>query len=245
VDNSRSMVEVTLRIPGKWQGPQDLLARVPDGCRISGQHLILPGGAKIEIHPRPPDDQFSHVFRTSSRLPPSPRELEIVNSYDVNVCLTGAGGSMDAARTMMDAGAAIVRAGAGGVFIDNCGLAHGASQWIEMADDGSPDALSFAFVAIVRGKQEVWTSGMHILGLPELLMSRSDADADEQAIVETIRYVCSSENPVEVGHLLADDNGPRYQVRSAGSDKFAPGNPMHNPFGRLKLVRFRDIAEQN
>ena len=62
---------------------------------------------------------------------------------------------MEAARTMMQAGAAVVRAGGAGVFIDNSTPAHGGgSDWLDMTEDGGPDALSFAFVAIVRGKRK-------------------------------------------------------------------------------------------
>ena len=91
----------------------------------------------------------------------------MVDSYTVNVGLTGPGGSMKAALTMMQAGSAIVRAGGAGVFIDNSAVAHGGSHWIEMTEAGGPDAVSFAYVAIVRGEKEVWTMGMHVMGLPD------------------------------------------------------------------------------
>ena len=45
---------------------------------------------------------------------------------------------LEAARTMMQAGAALLRAGGAGVFIDNSALAHGGQQWLEMTEDGSP-----------------------------------------------------------------------------------------------------------
>jgi NADPH:quinone reductase-like Zn-dependent oxidoreductase len=77
-------------------------------------------------------------------------------------------GSLEAARKMMEAGAAIVRAGAAGIFIDNCGLAHGGQHWLAMTEDASPDAVSFAFVSIIRGDTEVWTMGMHVLGLRDV-----------------------------------------------------------------------------
>ena len=49
-------------------------------------------------------------------------------------------------------------------------------HWLEMTEDGGPDALSFAFVAIVRGKTEVWTMGMHVLGLRDVVMKRADVE---------------------------------------------------------------------
>ena len=144
---------------------------------------------------------------------------------------------------MMQAGAAVVRAGGAGVFIDNCTLAHGGQHWLDMTDDGGPDALSFAFVAIIRGKEEVWTMGMHVLG--DVVMKRTDVEEGGFDIVEVIRYLAGSDNPVGDGHMLADLDGPRFQALALDSSEKLAGSPMHNPFGRLKLVSMRDIAETN
>ena len=64
-------------------------------------------------------------------------------------------------------------------------------------------------------------------------------------IIEVIRYVCRGEKPIDDGHVIADLGGPRFQVFTQESSKELAGRPMHNPFGRLKLVNLRDIAETN
>lgn len=245
MDQSEHTVRTTLRIPGNWRHPGALIERMPTGFRLTPEALILPDGTEIEFVPLPPDDQFAEIFRKSCRQRASRAELKIVDSYTVNVGLHGPGGSSEAALTMMQAGAAIVRAGGGGVFIDNSGLAHGGSQWIELTEDGEPDALSFAFVSIIRGPQEVWTMGMHVLGLPDVVMRRSDADADDVAIIDVLRYLCRGEKPIGDGHVLADENGPRYQAVKVHSTDFAAGSPMHNPFGRLQLISVKDLTERN
>ncbi len=114
-----------------------------------------------------------------------------------------------------------------------------------MTEDGGPDAMSFAFVGIIRGQAEVRTMGMHALGLREIVMKRADADADDRAIIEMIRYLCRGEKPVDDGHVIADLNGPRFQVFSEESETELSGSPMHNPYGRLRLVSVKDIAEAN
>lgn len=236
---------VTLRIPGAWSNPGELLERLPKGYRLGPESLRLPDGAEIEFVPMPPDDQFPGIFQSSCRRPATDEELEVLSRYSVNVGLSGPGGSMEAALTLMRAGAAIVHAGGAGVFIDNCGLAHGGDEWIAMAEDGSSDAISFAFASIIRGRQDVYTMGMHVMGFPDLLMRASEIDDEDRTIVELIRYVCGSDRPVDVGHLLMDEHGPRFQVVSRGNDEFEAGNPMHNPFGRLKIVGAKEIAEGN
>jgi hypothetical protein len=238
-------VMVTLRIPGLWAHPGEFVERLPEGCRVTDDGLVLPGEPPVELGALAADGQFAEIFRSSCRQPPEADELATVDRYRVNVTLRGPGGSMDAVRLMMRAGAAVVKAGGAGVFIDNSGLAHGGRHWLDMADDGGPDALSFAFVAIVQGRAEVWTMGMHVLGLRDVVMKRADVEAGGFDIVEVIRYLARGDKPVDDGHVIADLDGPRFKVALQGGDERTAGSPMHNPFGRLRLVSLRDIAESN
>ena len=129
------------------------------------------------------------------------------------------------------------------VFIDNSALAHGATNWLAMTDDGSPDAISFAFAAIVGGKVEIWTMGMHVLGLRDIVMKRADVE-DGFDIVDVIRYMAKSEEAVGDGHIIADLDGPRFRTVAQESPKDLSSGPMHNPFGRLKLVSLRTISRR-
>ena len=114
-----------------------------------------------------------------------------------------------------------------------------------MTDDGGPDALSFAFVAIVRGQSGRVDDGHARLGLRDVVMKRADVEAGGFDIVEVIRYLSRGEKPIDDGHVFADLDGPRFQAFTQDSAEELAGSPMHNPFGRLKLVSMRDIAETN
>lgn len=243
--DSDTSVQTTLRIPGNWAHPGELIERMPTGFRITPESLFLPDGTEIELIPMPPDDRFAEIFASSCRRPAASDELAKVRNYTVNIALCGPGGSLSATEKMMQAGAAIIRAGGAGVFIDNSGISHGGSDWIEMTEDATSDALSFAFVSIIQGQHEVWTMGMHVLGYPEFVMRRSDADAHEDAIIDVVRYVCRGDKPIGDGHLLADEQSLRFQAVATPNEKFSPGRPMYNPFGRLKLVSIRDLGEAN
>jgi hypothetical protein len=245
MDDPNAAIEIALRIPGKWSHPRELVQRLPAGHRLTPESLTLPDSTSVEFDAMAADEQFAQIFRSSCRQPATEDELATVDNYTVNAILRGPGGSLESARTMMQAGAAIVQAGGAGVFIDNSALAHGGAGWLEMTEDGGPDALSFAFVSIVRGRAEVWTMGMQVLGLRDIVMKRSDADANEFGIIEVIRYLARGEKPIEDGHLLADLNGPRFQAFAQESAEGPVGSPIYNPFGRLKLVSMRDIAEAN
>jgi hypothetical protein len=238
-------VKTTLRIPGAWAHPGELIEQLPADYRFTADSLVLPDSTEIAFTPKPADGEFAKIFRSSCRQPATAAELATVDRYTVNVCLTGPGGSMQAALTTMQAGAAIVRAGGAGVFIDNCALAHGGQNWLDMTEDAGPDALSFAFVAIIRGRDDVWTMGMHVLGLRDVVMKRIDVEGGGFDIVEMIRYMSQSTKPIDDGHIIADLDGPRFRAIAQDAPASLARSPMHNPFGRLKLLSIRDIAEHN
>jgi hypothetical protein len=76
-------------------------------------------------------------------------------------------------------------------------------------------------------------------------MKRADVEEGGFDIVEVIRYLSGGEKPIDAGHIIADESGPRFQTVAQDSPARLAGTPMHNPFGRLKLVSFRDVAEAN
>jgi hypothetical protein len=238
-------ITVALRIPGTWSDPRELVERMPEGCRLTPETLTLASGATIEFGAVPADGQFFEIFRTSLRRPATDQEMDTAANYSVNVLLSGPGGSLEAAQTMLEAGAAIVKAGGAGVFNDNSGLAFGGEMWLQITEDGSTDAVSFAFVSIIRGKEEVWTMGFHVLGMRDIIMKRVDVEQKGYDIVEVIRYLARGDKPVDEGHIIADLDGPRFQCFAEDGEVRTAGTPMYNPFGRLRLVSMRDIAENN
>jgi len=208
-------VVVNLRIPGRWPHPRDLIRRLPPGCQGTPQALILPDGAWVKWGFAPPDNQFPEIFRTACRQPPTKEELAAADDYRINVTLSNSGGSMEAARNIMNAAAAIVRAGGAGVFIDNSCMAHGGGFWLEMAEDGGPGALSYAFVCLVQARTDVWTVGMHVLGFRDIVLRRTDFEQGFD-IVAFIRYMVSAERTVDEGHILTNVNGPWFSCRAEG-----------------------------
>lgn len=245
MDRTVKPVEIALRIPGPWSHPRELLQRMPAGVRLTPEALTLEDGTQVEFGALKPDGQFAGIFRSSLRGEARPEELATVDRYQVNVTLIGPGGSKEAAHRMMKAAAVILRAGAAGVFIDNSALAHGGQDWLAMTEDGGPDALSFAFVSIVQGDVDIWTTGFHVLGQPDVVMRREDVEKHDFDIVHVIRYLAAGEKPVGDGHIIADLDGPRFKTVAESGDERLAGNAMENPFGRLRLVSFREIAESN
>ncbi len=236
-------VTITVRIPGNWAHPGKIIERMPAGYRLTAEALVLPDGQKVEFHPAPPDDQFVGVFESACRTDLTAEETEVLHSYTVNLVLNGPGGTLNHAWTMMEAASAIIQAGGAGVFIDNSALAHSGQAWMEMASSGDTDALSFAYVSVINGQPNIWTMGMHMLGLPDIEMNQDCGHGDN--VIEIMRYVCASKKPIGDGHIVADENGPRFHIFAKTDQRSKLDSPMFNPYGRLLLKNVRRIAEEN
>lgn len=231
-----ALPQVTLRIPGAWSDPKALVDGLPEGFRLTPEHLILPDGEKVEFAPLQPDTEFYDVFRTACGRPPSEADLEIVRQYRVNVCLIGPGGSYESAKRMLDAAAAIVRAGAGGVFIDNAAIAHGADDWLDLADSNDPGGAYWAFIATVKSEREVYSLGAHVLGLRDAVAPRTEDDEFDHFIIHNfLGYTYQSGQTVNDGDLLGDEESAMFQVRREPFTRFPPGSPLHNPYGQWRL----------
>jgi hypothetical protein len=245
MSTKKPTIETTLRIPGAWGSFEEISDRLPKGYSMCDQGLALPDGQVIEMFPMKPDKEFPGIFESSCRRPASADELAIVKRCTVNLGLIGPGGSLKAAQTVMKASAAIVQTGAAGVFIDNSMLAHGASLWTEMSSACDIEALSFAFVGIIRGKSEVRTMGMNVLGKPDLTMSRQDFNENTDSMIDLIRYVCSTDKPIGDRHIIAMEMGTQFQSQVVDTDDAPVGSHLHNPFGRLHLVNLKTVGERN
>ena len=236
-------VKITFRIPGNWNHPTELVDRMPKGYQLTPEALVLPNGSEIDFTPLPVDDEFISIMRSSCRTPMTETETGILDSYTVNTCLSGPGGSMSQALQMMQGAAAMIHAGGAGVFVDNAAVAHSGQAWCEMAKVGGSDAMSFAFVSIINSADKIWTMGMHVLGFPDVEMEHSCGSGDD--VIEFMRYICSSEKPVANGHVIADELGPRFHVFAKADEKSPSGSPMFNPWWRLQMKSVRRIAEGN
>jgi hypothetical protein len=237
-------IEVTLRLPGTWEHPRELVERLPAGCRLTAEELILPTGKRFEFNALDADEDFPGVFAGSCPKLPTEEEREQIENYTVNVCLTGPGGSLEAAYDLMQAAAVLIEAGAAGVFVDNSGISHGATDWLTLTESRHNGGVYWAFVTTVRNDDELYSMGMHILGFPEAVIPRtSDEEIDFRTLHSFLGYSYASGATIKDGDVVGDPILPTFRVYHGPHDRLPPGTPMSNPFGQWRLKPF--VPENN
>ena len=236
-DQATAVPEVTLRIPGSWSKPAEFFEQLPPGCRPTAAGLVLDDGSEFELNALPADEEFPDIFAGSCSKLPTEDEREQIEDYQVNICLTGPGGSIAAAKRLMAAGAAVLAAGGAGVFVDNSGMAHGAIDWLTLFDSADDGGVYWAFISTVRGKDELYSVGMHILGFRDAIIPATGNDEyDHRTINSFLGYTAFSGAAVEEGEVVGDAVLPTFSAHKQPDDRVPADAPMHNPFGRWRLV---------
>ncbi len=228
--------EVTLRIPGTWSQPAEFYERLPAGCRATETGLVLDDGSEFELNVLEADGEFAAVFASSCPKLPTESEREQIENYTVNICLSGKCGNVAAACRLMAAAAAVMATGGAGVFVDNSGIAHGATDWLTLLSDAENGGVYWAFISTVRSEDELYSIGMHILGFRDAIVpSTGNDEYDSRTLHSFLGYTAFSGASIQDGEMVGDAVLPTFHAHMQPDDRIPAGAAMHNPYGRWRL----------
>ncbi len=235
---------IELRVPGPWKSAADLLAALAKHSpkyRIEGedQFVRISTGRKFTLGVTDHDDEIADVFAGTGRL--SKAQLAEIASHEVKVHLIGPGGSIETARAMMHAATALIRSGGFGVLVDSSAACHSREDWLALAKDKKPGGLYWAYVTTCGDDEQIWSCGMHCIGLRDAEMETpEDREWGGFFINNFLGYVYQSGNPVLDGEALGDEEAAMYRVRIIPCTRFAPETPFYNPYGIMRLEKIED-----
>jgi hypothetical protein len=231
---------IAVRVPGPWTTPDELAARLPAGFRIEGEQFVTCGGRRFGFEAMPADGAFPTVFRSVCRRPPQPAEASRLDRYAMNAAVVAPGGSLAAAQRILEAVAGVVRAGGIGVFIDNCAVAHGGSDWLELAEHRhDPSAVFYTFVTIVKSGKDLVSYGMQVFGQRDAVIAhRTDLHDALSSVEDFLRVRCADPQERVDGGRFCDEQGRQFRLRrEPDRNPFGRQHPMSNPYGRWRLER--------
>jgi hypothetical protein len=246
---------IELRIPGPWGSPMEIvqaLRQADVGYELrwgqggeageAGEKatlLHLESGARFSVGATDPDDEIADIFAETGRL--NAAEVKAIQSHRVKVFVSGAGGSLEAARAIMAAGAAMVHAGGVGVMVDNSAAAHSPRDWLALAGDEQLGGLYWAFVVVTGSPREVFSSGMHCLGFRDAeLPDPPDLRSGAFVLHNFLGYSYQSGATILDGEAIGGPEGVEFVVRHFPCTRFAAGSPWHNPYGVWRLEQVGD-----
>jgi hypothetical protein len=242
--------QIDLRIPGPWATQRDFMdavERANTGYEFGEGGLVhSKTGRRFLLGASEHDDEIAELFAGAGRL--SAQQVKTIASHKVKVHVSGPGGSVKAAKAVMDAATAIVKAGGFGVFVDNSGNAHGREDWLALAGDKDLGGVYWAYVSATAGKAEAWSVGMHCLGYRDAeVFGIADRQAAGFLLHNFLGYSYQSGNPIVDGDPLGSEFGPMFRARAHPFTRVPPGTPFYNPYGvwRLEPMESEFDREEN
>jgi hypothetical protein len=210
-----------------------------DEAREQGELVHVASGRRFAIDAADADGEIAGIFAETGRL--SREEIDAIASHVVKVFVSGPGGSLDAAREMMAAGSAMIKAGGTGVMVDNCGAAHSPKDWLALAGDKKLGGVYWAFVAVTGGNDEMFSTGMHCLGFRDAeLPNPPSRDEGAYILHNFLGYSYQSGATILDGEAIGGPQGAEFRLRHIPCTRFPVGSPFHNPYGLWRLEPIED-----
>jgi len=234
--------EVVICIPGEWQSRDEFrtsMFQKNDGYLYAGNSLFETKTSDLfELQFEGPDPRMLEAFRASGWHWRDTDAMARIAGHSSVVYIIGHGGSHKNAEALIKAGAGVIKAGGLGVKIETTGLAHAPAVWLELAEPPLfANSVYRAFVVCVTG-DEVYSCGMHNLGLREAIVDAADAD-DPSHLVNTFAYYMVSESPVikDGQTFRVAEDAPRYRIREDEGVRYDSERSLYtNPYGAWRLV---------
>jgi hypothetical protein len=240
--SSTTPPEIVLRIPGPWASGRGFAEALPDGVHARGERLVLPDRSSAVLRFLPPDDQFPDIFADACRGRLSTATRRAVDQYAVNACLAGPAGSPECVRRMMRAGAAVLRAGGHGVFLDTSLISHDHDAWLDLTASGDTYALLTAFVNVLRLDRELLSIGMHVFGLRDacvVVPNGRNADHREDVACDLLHdflgYLLATGGDMIDGALFGSGAAHAIVREAPPLPLVVRTAPAFNPYGRWRI----------
>ncbi len=232
---------IVLRIPGPWESHEALAQAIEahnSDAALSGNALRCRNQtARAELVEHDPDlrDAFAQTGRLFSET-----DLAAIAAHRGAVYLIGAGGSLEAAREMMEFADALLRAGGLAVKVETAGVAHRAQDWLAQSArrETHVGALFIAYVALVASRGAVYSCGMHNLGFPDAILS-GDLPPQQagQLLKDFLMYLLHEQPVLTDEHTFAvSDEQIKFGLAREPRPLFAAGDLFHNPYGWWRLT---------
>ena len=235
-------IRTVIGVPGRWRDRKDILASIvnrSDGYVFAGMAMVKIGANdafSLEVYDHDPD--LRRAFSIAGRGRLRDEDLDAIDSHTFILYLAGEGGSIDAAKKLLHAANALLKAGGLAVKIESAGTAYRGDQWAEFCANDHVTNLLQAYVALVGGKGSYYSCGMHNLGLADAAVDAEISADDAANLLHTFLAYVLVENPClhDRETFSVGAHATRYRLFHEPCTAFEAGSLFHNPLGVWKLV---------
>ncbi|AMM94790.1 hypothetical protein UP17_21870 [Peribacillus simplex] len=230
--------QIIIGIPGKWKDRAELIQTVAsqsEGYLLAGnifhnKDKNITFQAEIQDY----EPTLKETFSYASKDALSERLLAEISEHTFTVYIIADTGNV---TDLIDAGAAILRAGGMAVKIETAGIAHSKEDWQKLHQ--SPDILSvYAHFATIIGEEDYYCSfGMKAFGLPDAVTLNTMSPKEAASLLNTFNFYHLGERPLfTTGETFSiQQDAPDFILTGLQDFRYEEDHPFYNPFGLWNL----------
>jgi len=234
-------IQTVVGIPGAWTSQAAIgtsIAQKSDGFLLTGGTIMNRAtrySVQCEVYEH--DSALQQAFALAGRRSLNQADLQAIATHTYTLYIVGRGGTVEAARRIMDVAVGLLKAGGIAVKVESAGLAHSARDWMAFAAHPEATALYHAYVVLISKGSLFYSCGMHNLGLRDAIVSGVEDLNTAASLLETFLLYTLLESP-----NLADEHTfsvsadtPRYSLTAEACQFYPPDDLFYNPFGMWHL----------
>src|SRR5262249_44534142 len=166
---------IVIAVPGPWADRREVVQAVAGAN--DGTFLFLGGllfdvahkrGIPVEI--RAHEEKLVSAFRIASGGVFPQETMRAIEEHRTGLYLIAPDGTLETAQAATLGAAGVLRAGGVAAKGHSSGRAQTRDDWLALAGYEGPQALYEGFVCLAGDRTQVYTCGMHLLGLPDALL---------------------------------------------------------------------------
>lgn len=234
--------QIIIGIPGLWEARSGIvhsIAKTSDAKEGSG--FFFAGTVLLEIATQigytlevyEPDPGLENAFEIAGQGSIAQSDLELISQHTFTLYVTKDDPSLEAAKGMLRAGRALLKAGGIAVKVESAGIAHSAQQWLQISDSTDPFDFYRAYVTLVRGETTYYSCGMQNFGLADSSIPIRIDSATAATLLNQFNIYQLAEQPsLGNGHTFSvSATSPRFRLKKEKCRWYEVDNPLHNSFG--------------
>lgn len=236
---------IILCIPGQWQDRSAIVTAIAEANAgeyiFAGQSLMHESTKDfftMDIHEHDADLKAAFSIAGMDRF--TPEELTAIDKHTFVLFLVGKAGDIERAEKMLNAGAALLKAGGLGVKVETTGKALTQDHWMELAELDQPHKYYEAFVLLLKDKDNsIYSCGMHNLGMRDTIVSAGEPLQQTAELAELFcAYQVIEQPEIENEQTFRTmPESPIYRIYEEECNYYEQDNLFYNPYGMFRLVK--------
>ena len=237
------MTEIIIGIPGVWKNRTELIQAVAsqsDGYQLAGQ--VLDNQEKglsfhVEVYEYAPHLKEAFSYASKGAFPD--RLLTEIDQHTYTVYIIAEVSDFEAVINLIDAGAALLKAGGLAVKIETAGMAHTKEAWQTLQKNPDIIPVYAHFVTIIGEDDHYGSFGMKAFGLPDVVTPNTMSPKDAVTLLSTFNFYNLGERPTFTNgqDFRIKSDAPTYTLTSRQDFRYEEDHPFYNPYGLWSLEK--------